>query len=376
MKIEKKILNTVLRFFCIFLRFFKVKKNKISFISLESDKLEGDFLMLANELTKNTGYDVYYELFKFKKNLVGYMSYFLECIRQLFVINTSALVILDYNNYVVSNFKRKEVKVLQLWHSSGAIKKFGNLVERDYRIHNYDYAIVNTDEFRPVFAKALDVKEKNIITTGIPKTDALFDKRQLEQKGKVFLRKHNITEDKRVILYAPTFRGRLMTDFTDIYLDIKKVKEALGEEYVILYRLHPLVQKEISEQQEGIICCNSEELYTLMFVSDMLISDYSALIIDYSVMHKPMFFYVPDLEEYREAPGIAVDYEKEMPGRICFTEEELVGAIKNGEYSLERVKEFQKKYFPYMDGKSNDRVVRVIDNIMSIQSGRERNSTK
>lgn len=367
MGIQKLILNIALNFFRCFLVFFKVNSRKISFVSLESDRLSGDFKLIAERLEKEQKYELHYELFKFEKTLKGYVQYFFECIRQLFVINTSGLVILDYNNYVVSNFKRKDVKVLQVWHASGAIKKFGNLVDRDYKIENYDYSIVNSTEFADVFSKAFGIKKENVYATGIPKTDVLFDKSEMNERKKMFLEQHPEAAGKKVVLYAPTFRGRLMTDFKDVYLDLKKVKEELGEEYVVLYRLHPLVQKELDANASGIICCNSDDLYTLMEVSDLLISDYSALIIDYSVYHRPMVFYVPDIDEYRQSPGLALEYEKEMPGVICKTEAAVVAAVKNADNSTYSVADFQKKYFPYTDGKSTERVVALVNQIMEMR---------
>lgn len=365
MKLKKTVLNIFLALFSIFLPFFKIKKNRISFVSLENDTLEGDFKLISEKLEAEGKYDIYYELVKFEKTLLGNFSYFIECIRQLFVINTSELVLLDFNNYVVSNFKRKKVKVLQIWHSSGAIKKFGNLVERDYEIKNYDYAIVNTPEFIDVFAKGFSVRPENVIVTGIPKTDALFEREELEKKAEAFFNEHPGIKEKKKILYAPTFRGRLMTAFRDYYLDLEKMHEELGDEYVIMYRLHPLVQKEIAQEGEGIVCCNTDDLYTLMQASDILVSDYSALIIDYSVFHKPMYFFVPDLEEYSRMPGVSFDYEKTMPGHVVKTQEELVQAIKEEKTTEEDIIAFQKKFFPYTDGKSTERVVQLIDSIMN-----------
>lgn len=96
----------------------------------------------------------------------------------------------------------------------------------------------------------------------------------------------------------------------------------------------------------------------------MLISDYSALIIDYVTMLKPMCFYVPDLEEYKKAPGITIEYEKTMPGPICYTEKELAVAIRK-EPDMEKIEQFQKRFFPYTDGKSTMRVIALIRKIMN-----------
>ena len=95
-----------------------------------------------------------------------------------------------------------------------------------------------------------------------------------------------------------------------------------------------------------------------------MISDYSAIIIDFSVYEKPMLFYVPDLEEYRGDIGFYVDYENEMPGPICVSENELINSIILDEFDMDKVRVFRDKFFKYQDGKSCERVVKLIDRIM------------
>ena len=77
-----------------------------------------------------------------------------------------------------------------------------------------------------------------------------------------------------------------------------------------------------------------------------------------------MIFYVPDLDDYSQKVGIYFDYRKEMPGPICMTEQEVVDAIKNNEFEIERISQFKHKYFQYFDGKSTQRVVQLIDQLM------------
>ncbi|NBK96553.1 MAG: hypothetical protein EOM50_00790, partial [Erysipelotrichia bacterium] len=110
MKLKKLIVFCILSICRIFLVFTKVDDQKITFISLEADQLMGDFKIISDALEKQNKYHLNYILVKFEKSLKGNFAYFLSCIKQLFAINTSRLVILDYNNYVVSNFKRNEVK--------------------------------------------------------------------------------------------------------------------------------------------------------------------------------------------------------------------------------------------------------------------------
>ena len=103
---KEKILYITLSLLKILFPFMKIKPNKIVFVSLESNKLENEFKMLSKQLMKDNRYDLQYDLFKFDGTLLGSIKYFFVCIHQFFEINTSKLVILDYNNYVVSKFKR------------------------------------------------------------------------------------------------------------------------------------------------------------------------------------------------------------------------------------------------------------------------------
>ena len=364
MKIKKMIVFCILSFFRIFLIFCKVNKNKITFISLESAQLSGDFKLLSDALQEKETYELNYILVKFDKSMKGNFDYFISCIKQLFAINTSALVILDYNNYVVSHFKRKHVKVLQLWHASGAIKKFGNDTTRDYRISNYDYVIANCAYFVKPFASAFGVKEENVKVTGVPKTDRLFNKRKIKKDIRWMHTNYPMIKNKKVILYAPTFRGKLMHGLGNSAIDLDKISNVLGDEYIILYKMHPLLENTIISNSDKVVCCNGKSIKKLFSVSDYLISDYSAIIIDFSTFEKPMLFYTPDIEEYRSDVGFYLDYEKVMPGPICSNEEDIIQAIQNDTFDIKAIQKFKDTFFAYKDGKSCQRVVALVDEIM------------
>ena len=112
MKLQKLILNIILGFLNIFVKMFKIKENQVAFISLESRYLDSDMKLIYNELEKKKEVVlkkvvIEYDQQGIKQNFL----YMLNCIKQLFIINTSHVVIIRDNNYVVSNFKRKGVKV-------------------------------------------------------------------------------------------------------------------------------------------------------------------------------------------------------------------------------------------------------------------------
>ena len=107
---------------------------------------------------------------------------------------------------------------------------------------------------------------------------------------------------------------------------------------------------------------DDEKTYELFVVSDALISDFSSIIFDYSILDKPMYFFVPDLKDYMHRLGCFVDYKKEMPGPLCYNEEELTDAIHSNEHY--DIKRFKNKFFKYQDGKNVERVIALIEQLI------------
>ena len=253
MKTKSIILTIILGIFYPFAFIMRVKKNRITFISLEHGNLSKDFKLIYDRLKQKDKYELRTVLFKFESSLWGNIKYGYACIRQLFLIESSRLVIIDYNNFVVSKFPhRKNVKVLQLWHATGALKKFGNDVERDYIVNHYDYTIANSDFLKPIFARAFNVTEAQVFVTGIPNNDKIFDQKFVDQTSQRLLEKYPLLKGKKIITYAPTFRGRISTHFKEALIDLEKVHQAVGNDYLIIYKSHPLIQHSNYEKNEHV----------------------------------------------------------------------------------------------------------------------------
>ena len=350
---------------CI-LYWVKIQENKITFISYKSEKLEKEFKLIAKSLEKEGKYNLVYILIKYQNTLIGKIKYLFNCVKQLYHINTSKIVILDYNNFVVSNFKRKETKVIQVWHASGAIKKFGNDIKREYEIKNYDYILSSSKFWEDIYSSAFNVSKESVIPLGIPRTDILFNPKKLKKYKSDILQKYPKIRNKKVVLYAPTFRGDPINGVSYQKIDLKYIKNKLGSDYIIIYKLHPWLEevKMYHENDDGIINGNKESIKKLFAVTDYLICDYSAVIFDFSILEKPMIFFVPDLEEYKNDRGMYEEYEKFIPGPICKTEDDVLNVIENYCFNIDELKEFKNKYFDFKDGKSTERVVDFIKNLI------------
>ena len=326
MGLKKIVLNIILSFVNIFVSLIPIKKNQKVLIHYDKKSVWNDFLYLLN------------------------------CIKQIIVINTSHIVLINDNNYVVSRYKRQGVKVIEVWHATGAIKKFGNAIKRQYPINNYDYVIANSDYWVEPYSLAFSVDKNNVLVTGMPRVDHLFDETYKEEAQKNFYLKYPKLKNKKI------FRGNIYKGFKAVDFDSKKLMSLLDEDTVLLYKYHPLMHNIPIEEDERILNMSHENTYDLFIVSDALISDFSSIIFDYSILNKPMYFYVPDLKEYMHHLGCFVDYKKEMPGPLCYNEDELGDAIHSNErYDIKR---FKTKFFKYQDGKNVERVISFIEQLI------------
>lgn len=358
MKLKRVLLSIVLSVVNPIINLRPIKSDKITIISLEGNELKDDLLLIERALKDK--YRITEVLYEFKKNTVFTSAgYFINCLKQVWHISNSKLVILSDNNFVISRYKRSGVKVMQVWHANGAIKRFGNEVNRRYKIANYDYILSNGDYWKEIYGKAFGVKEEQIYTTGLPKVDILFNEEILELKKKEFYEKYPHCRGKKIILYAPTFRGNIYEGIEPSDESVSKIMNSLDDEYLLLHKMHPLADSSRIYNKERELDVSHEDLYQLLIVSDMLISDYSSIIFDYSLLKKPILLYVPDLNEYSERVGLFLNYE-EIPGDICDNVETLIESIK----SQPKVMLGRNKYFDHLDGKNTERAVQLIDEIM------------
>ena len=201
--------------------------------------------------------------------------------------------------------------------------------------------------------------DKEILKTGYPRTDILFN--NSPEKIEKIKKDLGLPLDKKIILYTPTWRVK---NKFDMQLDLKKMREQLGDEYVILVRLHHFCSSgyAIPADNKFIFDFNSyscvEELYV---ISDLLITDYSSVMFDYALLNKPMLFFTYDLEEYsKNLRGLYIDFEAEAPGPLLFDTDEIIDAVLNidkvSENCRDRIENFKNRYLTYENGNSCEEI--------------------
>lgn len=200
----------------------------------------------------------------------------------------------------------------------------------------------------------------------MPRTDIFFDE---EYKAKVvneFYGEYPKLREKKILLFAPTFRGNgKNSGYYPVELfDVNWLYEALGQEYAIIIKHHPFVgnRNQIQKEYKDYIIDLSmnSELNDLLFVTDVLVTDYSSVVFEASLLKIPMLFYVFDLEQYIATRGFYYEFETFVPGRIVVHFEEIAESILSGELGQEKLEAFRDRFFDGKDGKSSQRTVDLI----------------
>ena len=298
----------------------------------------------------------------------------LFALRAEYYLATSRVFIVDdyfFPLYVIR--LKPDTTVIQTWHASGAFKKIGYSVVdktfgaspslvRQVRIHsNYTYCLIASQNAVPAYSEAFGQPAERFVSLGIPRTDVFFDPAFAKQAEKV-RRKYNIPAEKKTILYAPTFRGDSKHSATyHDELDLHALHQACGNEYVLLLRLHPFVAAEVDldEDLAGFVIDVSRhgDINELMILSDILVTDYSSTIYEFSLLGRPMAFFAPDFEAYQAERGFYFDYQTGVPGPVFTTTLELGKYLSAGKFDLTRVEEFRARSFDIADGHASQRVV-------------------
>ena len=340
-----------------------VEKNQVLFIEIRYAELTDNFTLLYEEFCRRTGFTV--NTVFLGNSVFSYKEYIKACFGMLRHLAVAEYVFVDESSNVLAALPiRKETKMIQTWHGCGAFKRFGyegmsDLKEKYY--NDYHMVTVSSPEVVDIYANSMGQKKDIVLPIGVSRTDVFFDKEYIDAGKNSIRKKYNIPESKRVILYAPTFRGNVQEAQSPSLLDVKSMYEGLGEDYVILFKGHPAVKSspDISElYSHFFIDAAEEKIETLMCASDCCITDYSSLVFEYSLLDKPMFFYAYDYREYVTERGFYYEYDKFVPGGIYFDEKELIqGILSQNDGYAAKIQDFRDKFMSSCDGHSTIRII-------------------
>lgn len=356
----------------------KIKRKKAVFVEVRFDEITDSFRLVYDRM-KADGFDVHEQFIENIKP--GKWGYIKRCLRMLEDISDAHYVFLNDACNVTSCIPlRKGTKIYQLWHACGAFKKFGmstaelifgdnrKTLEKYPNYGNLSYVTVSSPEVIWAYEEAMNLKDTKtqVVATGVSRTDVFYDQHFIEQSKAAVYSVCPAAENKKIILYAPTFRGRVAKAESPDCLDIPAMKRALGDEYVLLIKHHPFVKQPPVVPEDcadfAMDVTKSLEIDQLLCVSDVCISDYSSLIFEYSLFERPMIFFAYDLDDYFDWRGFYYNYDELTPGPVVKETEEIIDYIRHldARFDQAQVHAFKEKFMSSCDGHATDRIMALV----------------
>ena len=347
----------------------KINKKKAVFLSESHRELDGNLKCVYDALPSDIEKKVHIKGDRrTKENLLETFSIWYD-------MTTSGIILLDDFYGLTSAIKaRKGQQIVQLWHGSGAYKKFGysrqNTGDKIERVHSgykkYTMAITSSEDIRGCYAEAFGIDISKVVATGIPRTDIFFDEKKKKEISERFFKEYPDLKDKKIVLFAPTYRGRKVedADYDFEYANLDLLTEELGDGYAVITKWHPALRNNIERNKVQAKHCSKvkdfsyyRDMNELLIVCDILVTDYSSIIFDYSLLNKPIVYFAYDIDSYAENRGLYFQFNEYVYGNVVEKRNSLVKAIINGNLCIENRMKFNDKFMLSCAGISTNNVI-------------------
>lgn len=356
------------RFYWAVRRFQPSPGNRVFFVSEQRQHIEGNLLALRDRMIER-GLD---REFEFDESFrIPETSNKKTTLRAIYLLARADYVFIDDYFVMLDSVKlAPETKIIQVWHAGSGFKAVGYSRFGKYgspKLNNahrrYTHAITGSKQLVPVYAEVFGIEESAVLPTGLPRIDTFLDPDRTAQVTRDFYREHPDLQGKRLILFAPTFRGRGIRDghYPFEKIDFDALYTYCGEDAVVLFRMHHFVGEQTPIPLEYHDRMRDFSRFPngndLLHMVDLLITDYSSIIYEYSLLERPMLFFAFDKDVYAATRGFHRDYVETAPGKVCTTFDELLESMRLEDYEQWRREAFVRENFDHVDTHSSDRVI-------------------
>lgn len=364
----RSVLRRLYKFFSHHYR--NKRKNTVLFMTEQSDTIKSNLKAVSDRMIArglDSEFKLLYSARMPSKKGRGKSSW----IRLVKLMAQSETIFIDDHAPILDWLKLdKGTRLIQLWHAGAGFKssgysRWGNQgcpapqsCHRQYR-----YGIAGSKNIAPFFSEVWGINDEQVLPTGMPRMDEYLDKDYRKRKTAELYHGFPLCRNKKVILFAPTYRGKNKVDAYYPYelINFEKLYQLCGDEYVVLFKMHPWVNEDIVIEEQyqdkflDVKCYPN--INDLFYIVDLLITDYSSNIFEYSLMRKPMLFFAYDKIQYAFSRGFHRPYEESAPGKVCYTFEEILNAIEQKDFEYEKVEQYIEHHFDYIDSHASDRVI-------------------
>ncbi len=351
--------------------FYRGKREKtILFLTEQSDVIKSNLKAVSDRMVER-GLDKDYTLLYSARKPAEFGQSKLSWLSVIKKLSKSGTIFIDDHVPFLDWLKLKDdTRLIQLWHAGAGFKssgysRWGNQgCPSPQSCHRqYTYGIAGSKNIAPFFSEVWGINDEQVLPTGMPRMDEFLDEEFRKKKTAELYEQFPICKDKRVILFAPTYRGKnqIAAYYPYELIDFEKLYRLCGQDTVVLFKMHPWVNKDIKipkkYKDRFLSVLKYPNINDLFYITDLLITDYSSNIFEYSLMRKPMLFFAFDELQYSFARGFHRNYEEAAPGKVCHTFDELITAMENEDYEFQKVEEYIKHHFDYIDSHASDRVI-------------------
>ena len=343
-------------------------KNKITYISRQSNTPSIDFILLKSKMAQIDKSLIQVMLTKkIGTGILGKLNYGIHTFIQMYHIATSKVVIVDTYIIPVSVLKhKKSLKVIQIWHALGAIKKFGyqvigkkegssKVVADAMKMHkNYDVVTCSSSVTAKFYSEAFNIDIDKIKIIGMPRVDDILG----PNRNKEIQKLNPEYSGKKTIIYIPTFRKGEQVNVKDI------IDSVNHEKYNLIIRLHPLDDTKVEEKYTT---KGKFSTYDMIKFADYIITDYSATAIEASLLQKPLFLYVYDIDNYSENRGLNIVLTEELKNSTSRNIKDILDIIENDTYDYTELEQFRNKYVQTYKENNTENICNVIKDFLKNQ---------
>lgn len=351
-------------------RVARVRPGRILFLSDSRAGFTGNFAFLESEIRRQ---DPAAEIIGVFKKRLRARRRLRDLVRLPILIATAQTIVVDDFYPLVYPLKlRPETRLLQVWHAAGAFKRVGwsrvglpgGPMPGSLAHRNYTDATVSSEQIRRDYAEAFRIDVEKVHPLGVPRTDVFFDDERVRRTASELRTRYGIRPHQRIALFAPTFRGngQLTATYDVDSVPWERLAADLGDDWVVMVKMHPFVAPlEVQRPHvTGVVDVSGErELNDLLMAADVLVTDYSSAIFEFSLLKRPIVFYCPDLEEYTAARDFYYPFEDYVTGPLVTDGAELADAIRSATVGPD-ADAFRERFMAACDGRSSERITREV----------------
>lgn len=335
---------------------------KILCISRQENQMSLDYQLLINEIqNKDEQVKIVFISSRDDGGLKYKFKFLLNILRSMYHLATAKICILDAYWPAVSILSHKsDLKIIQMWHSIGKVKKSGYQtvgaktgrnpkIAKMLKMHrNYDYVIAGSEVFNEYYCKGFDISREKILNLGLPRIDHLINDEEtvrdrIYEKYPMFR-----SSEKKVILYVPTFRKN------DSYKKSELVAKTNYDDYIFIMKAH--ANQKLKIDSEGVWDCPEFKAIELLTIADYVITDYSAIALEAAIIDKKTLYYIYDYEEYIADNGLNIDPLKVVPEYSFKKLDEVFEVIDSETYDDMVLKRYKETFLPENLGESTKKI--------------------